>query len=236
MKIRPDKMLLLVLLFSFLSVLGIHSLLELGAENQRASQKIQSAEYRSHFFSEEMRKQEQELSWECRNFLKRVEEDIQYFPIPDSNLNAELTVSFVNSWMAERSYKGEGVHEGNDIMAGINEPGIYPVVSISDGVITNLGWLEKGGYRIGITSPNGVYFYYAHLDSYADIAEGEKIKAGQLLGFMGDSGYGKEGTRGKFDVHLHLGVYSWDTGEEISVNPYYMLRFLEDKKLKYDYS
>ena len=44
-------------------------------------------------------------------------------------------------------------------------PGYYPVVSMTDGVVTEKGWLEKGGWRIGITAPTGAYFYYAHLDS-----------------------------------------------------------------------
>ena len=72
--------------------------------------------------------------------------------------------------------------------------------------------------------------------SIPDIREGDTVKAGQLLGFMGDSGYGPEGTKGEFDVHLHLGIYSWGTGEEISVNPYYLLRSLEEHRLKYQYS
>ena len=59
--------------------------------------------------------------------------------------------------------------------------------------------------------------------------------AGQFLGFMGDSGYGEEGTVGQFPVHLHLGIYSFEEGKEISVNPYYVLLALEDKKLKYYY-
>jgi murein DD-endopeptidase MepM/ murein hydrolase activator NlpD len=164
-----------------------------------------------------------------------VEKDIRYFPIPLSEADDSLGTSYVDSWMGERDYKGKGVHEGTDIMADRDERGIYPVVSISDGTITNLGWLEKGGYRIGITSPSGVYFYYAHLESYADIKEGDFVMAGQFLGFMGDSGYGEEGTTGQFPVHLHLGIYSFEEGEEISVNPYYVLLALEDKKLKYYY-
>ena len=165
-----------------------------------------------------------------------MEKDSVYFPIPESSIDPSLTVSYTDSWMYERSYKGKSGHEGTDIMADRNERGVYPVVSISDGTITNLGWLELGGWRIGITSPSGVYYYYAHLESYADIEEGDEVKAGQLLGFMGDSGYGEEGTTGKFDVHLHLGIYSWETGEEISVNPYYLLKTLERHKLKYSYS
>ena len=71
-----------------------------------------------------------------------------------------------------------------------------------------IGWLPLGGYRIGIRSPGGGYFYYAHLSSYAeDFSEGDKVKAGEILGFLGDTGYGEEGTRGKFPPHLHLGIY-----------------------------
>ena len=52
--------------------------------------------------------------------------------------------------------------------------------------------------------------------------------AGQLLGFMGDSGYGEEGTTGMFDVHLHVGIYFYDTeGREISMNPYFFLQELQ---------
>ena len=107
---------------------------------------------------------------------------------------------------------------------------------MTDGVITNLGWLEKGGYRVGITSNSGIYYYYAHLDSYANITEGQNIKAGELLGYMGDSGYGPEGTKGQFAVHLHVGIYTVRDGQEISVNPYHVLRFLENRKLKYEFS
>ena len=78
-------------------------------------------------------------------------------------------------------------------------PGYYPVVSMTDGIVESKGWLELGGCRLGIRAPHGAYFYYAHLDSYADIEEGDTINAGDLLGFMGDTGYGtEEGTRGNF--------------------------------------
>ena len=76
-------------------------------------------------------------------------------------------------------------------MAEKNTPGYYPVVSMTDGVVTEKGWLEKGGWRIGITAPTGAYFYYAHLDSYAELEKGDPVKAGDLLGYMGDSGYGE---------------------------------------------
>ena len=70
------------------------------------------------------------------------------------------------------------------------------------------------------------------------VKEGDQVKGGELLGFMGDSGYGEEeGTVGKFAVHLHLGIYIEDeTGEEMSVNPYWVLKWLEGRRLKYQFS
>lgn len=235
MRRRMRNYLLLVLLFSLLSALLQNTLYERALDGRLDREGIENAKFREDFFSEEMREDRESLPDSCLSFLSAVERDICYFPIPLSEADASLGVSYVDSWMGERNYKGKGVHEGTDIMADKNERGLYPVLSISDGIITNLGWLEKGGYRIGITSPSGVYFYYAHLESYADIAEGDTVIAGELLGFMGDSGYGEEGTVGQFPVHLHFGIYSFENGKEISVNPYYVLLSLEDKKLKYYY-
>ena len=80
--------------------------------------------------------------------------------------------------------------------------------------------------------------YYAHLYSYAgDLKEGDRVKAGELIGYMGDTGYGKtEGTRGNFDVHLHVGIYiKTDHNEEMSVNPYWILKWLEKRRLVFTY-
>lgn len=163
-------------------------------------------------------------------------DDLQYFPVAESSDNGRLSVSFEDSWMFDRSYGGERGHEGTDIMPSVNEPGRFPVVSMTDGIVESKGWLELGGYRLGIRAPHGAYFYYAHLDSYADIEEGDTINAGDLLGFMGDTGYGtEEGTRGKFPVHLHVGIYLYQNEQEISVNPYPALSYVQDKKVSGDF-
>lgn len=162
-------------------------------------------------------------------------EDLQYFPVPLSKLNPGMETSFENSWMFDRNYGGNRGHEGTDIMASENQRGRYPVISITEGVVEKVGWLKLGGYRIGIRSPSGGYFYYAHLYDYArEFQIGDEIQAGELLGFMGDSGYGPEGTVGKFAVHLHLGIYvDNEEGEELSFNPYWVLKWLESKRLSY---
>lgn len=163
--------------------------------------------------------------------------DMVYFPVPESSHDkARYGVSFADSWMDSRKFGGERGHEGCDIMAAVNERGHYPVVSISDGIVEKMGWLKLGGYRIGIRSPGGTYFYYAHLSDYApDLSVGDEVMAGELLGFMGDTGYSEtEGTTGNFPVHLHVGIYWNDAnGEERSFNPYPFLKELEQKKLRF---
>lgn len=176
---------------------------------------------------------------EWQDYLKGCEavwNDLKYFPVPEASGGLDAQVSFEDSWMYERNYGGKRGHEGTDIMPSIDESGLYPVVSMTDGVVLHKGWLEQGGYRIGITAPGGGYFYYAHLDSYADVEIGDAVKAGDLLGFMGDTGYSKvEGTTGNFPVHLHVGIYLVQGEKEISVNPYPALCYLEGRKIKCRY-
>lgn len=159
--------------------------------------------------------------------------DLVYFPVPESGWR-NYDVAFEDSWMQSRSFGGNRGHEGCDIMAEKNVRGLYPVVSVSDGVVEQMGWLPQGGYRIGIRSSHGAYFYYAHLSDYAEgLSQGDMVTAGELLGFMGDTGYSEtEGTTGNFDVHLHFGIYlNDDQGNEFSVNSYAVLKYLQERRL-----
>lgn len=185
-----------------------------------------------HFHKEEIEKQEA--------YLDSIWSDIVYFPVPDTIWDEEKKVTFGDTWMQSRTYGGDRGHEGCDIMADINERGNYPVISVCDGTIEQMGWLELGGYRIGIRSPHGAYFYYAHLSDYAEgLSIGDEVHAGELIAFMGDTGYSKtEGTAGNFDVHLHFGIYLNDENKrEFSVNSYSILQYLyqEKKILHYQY-
>lgn len=156
--------------------------------------------------------------------------DMKHFPVGSILNQPEATYHYVDSWQFARTYGGDRVHEGCDIMATLNQRGIYPIYSATDGVIENIGWLKLGGWRIGIRSESGAYYYYAHLAEYAkDFSVGDVIKAGELLGFMGDSGYSeKVGTTGMFPVHLHFGIYFDDAyGNEYAINPYPTLYFCE---------
>lgn len=168
-------------------------------------------------------------------YEKAIWSNLELFPVAESISNPGETVAFEDSWMQSRTFGGNRGHEGCDIMASLNIRGHYPVISVCNGVVEKIGWLPQGGYRIGVRGSNGAYFYYAHLYDYArDFTPGDKVVAGELLGFMGDSGYSEvEGTVGNFDVHLHFGIYLNDeNGAEFSVNSYAPLKYLENRKKK----
>ena len=157
--------------------------------------------------------------------------ELECFPVTEAG--AENTgFSYENTFGAVRNYGGERRHEGCDVFGDPPIAGRYPVLSVCDGVVEKIGWLPLGGYRIGIRSSGGGYFYYAHLDSYEkEFQEGDKVRAGEVLGLMGDTGYGEEGSRGKFPAHLHFGCYiRTEHSEEVSVNSYPILQILEDRK------
>lgn len=158
-----------------------------------------------------------------KNKDNQILSDMKCFPVP---LAYRDEISYEDTYGAARE---NGGHEGCDIMDDKNTAGRIPVVSATDGTVTNIGWLYLGGYRIGITSEHGIYYYYAHLDSYAaGITTGKTVTAGELLGFMGSTGEGKEGTVDKFPVHLHFGIYLQNQdGNEETVNSYPYLRKID---------
>ena len=115
--------------------------------------------------------------------------------------------------------------------------------------------ISKGTVNMSVISPRELFIEALQKDAVSiillhnhpsgdpepsreDILVTKKIaKAGELIGYMGDTGYGKtEGTRGNFDVHLHVGIYiKTDHNEEMSVNPYWILKWLEKKRLVFTY-
>lgn len=170
-----------------------------------------------------------------KGYVYAVWNDLARFPVGAVQSDEEATVNFSDSWMQSRTFGGDRGHEGCDIMASVDMRGIYPVYSATDGVVEQIGWLRLGGYRIGIRSESGAYFYYAHLAEYAKKFEiGEEVSAGTFLGYMGDTGYSDvPGTTGNFPVHLHFGVYLNDRdGKEFSVNSYPMTRYLWERQKK----
>lgn len=182
---------------------------------------IQKLEYQI-MISEKMKKECS--SAEVRDILS----EMKRFPVREDPSGREACY-YENGYGDARTYGGKRQHEGIDIMASNDKAGYFKIQSVSDGVIEQMGWLPLGGYRIGVRDKNGFYYYYAHMDEYAKgIKIGERVSCGDILGTMGNTGYGEEGTKGKFAVHLHFGIYRQVGGKEKSLNPYYFLKNLED--------
>lgn len=118
--------------------------------------------------------------------------------------------SLVDTWGAARS---EGRrHEGVDIFA----PRGTPIRSTTPGVVLNVGENRLGGRTVMILGPGGQRHYYAHLERYReDLGEGDWVEAGDVVGYVGDSG-NAQGT----PPHLHYGIY----GPGGAINPYPLLR------------
>jgi murein DD-endopeptidase MepM/ murein hydrolase activator NlpD len=113
--------------------------------------------------------------------------------------------SFVDSWHAPRP--GGRLHEGVDIIAARG----LPLVAVKDGVITKMLTNQTlSGNAIRLTIADGTYFYYAHLDAFAEgITVGTQVSAGQVIGYNGSTG--------ATSSHLHFEVHP--RGGE-AVNPY----------------
>lgn len=151
------------------------------------------------------------------------------FPLP---LNSNY--SYRSTWGASRGWGGYRIHEGTDLYAGYG----VPVRSTCYGVIEVMGWNPYGGWRIGVRDLNNVYHYYAHLSGFNKKKRiGDIVKPGDVLGWVGSSGYGKPGTQGKFPPHLHYGLYRDNGVREWPFDPYpYLKRWEreESRRMKKD--
>ena len=107
-----------------------------------------------------------------------------------------------------RSFGFQRKHLGNDLMGGLGTP----IVAVEGGVVEAMGWNRYGGWRIGIRSFDSKrYYYYAHLQKdhpFAEgLQEGDIVQAGDLIGFMGRTGYSdKKNVNNIETVHLHFGM------------------------------
>lgn len=129
-----------------------------------------------------------------------------WLPVPVEGVRAR---ALRDTWGGARS---EGrKHEGIDIFARRGTP----VLSSTEGIVTDVGTNRLGGLVVWVMGPGGQRHYYAHLDRQADVTAGMRIAPGHVLGYVGDTGNAR-GT----PPHLHYGIYD-SAGAR---NPYPLLR------------
>ena len=127
--------------------------------------------------------------------------------------------SFIDSWGYPRmtGTQYEHGHQGTDIMA----PFGTPLYAVERGIVTRLGTDVLGGTKLWVKGQSGTYYYYAHLQAYAEgVSEGVLVEAGDIVGFVGDTGNARGGA-----PHLHFQVHP---GGGQAVNPYGLLRVVAD--------
>lgn len=103
---------------------------------------------------------------------------------------------------------GRRRHRGIDIMA----PRGTRVVAVADGEISYVGTQSKAGRSVWLVTDAGVSFFYAHLDRWASgLKEGRKVRKGETIGYVGDSGNARRSS-----PHLHFTIHR----DSEAVNPY----------------
>jgi murein DD-endopeptidase MepM/ murein hydrolase activator NlpD len=120
-----------------------------------------------------------------------------------------------DTWGQARSH-GRG-HEGVDILAPLGAP----VLAAVDGSIVKFFESERGGVTIyQFDAAQRFVYYYAHLDRRADgLAEGDIVRQGEVIGFVGQSGNAPV-------PHLHFEIQRltaekhWWEAEALNPYPY----------------
>jgi murein DD-endopeptidase MepM/ murein hydrolase activator NlpD len=92
-----------------------------------------------------------------------------------------------------------GWHHGEDIFASLGAP----ILAVANGTVYSVGWNDIGGLRLWLQDRAGNEFYYAHLSAYSPLAvNGAQVKAGDVLGFMGNTGDAEH-----TPYHLHFEIH-----------------------------
>ena len=111
-------------------------------------------------------------------------------------------------------------HDAIDIMAAEGTP----VVAAADGLVEKIFNSAQGGLTVYVRSNDRRWtYYYAHLQRYAPgLAEGQKVRRGQLLGTVGHTGNANPA-----GPHLHFAINQMQPNEKwwhgAPVNPYPLL-------------
>ena len=119
--------------------------------------------------------------------------------------------------------RGGRVHEAIDMAAARGTP----VLAVDDGVVKKLFTSAAGGLTVYEFDGDANYaYYYAHLDRYAEgLHEGQAVKKGDRLGYVGTSGNAPPNT-----PHLHFTIFKllptkrWWEGTPINPYPLWALR------------
>jgi len=117
--------------------------------------------------------------------------------------------SFIDSWGFPRS--GGRRHKGVDMFNKRNTP----LIAVVDGRV-KFSSNSLGGLSTHLYASDGTVYYYAHLERHpTNVASGSFVKAGTVVGFLGNSGNARYTS-----THLHFEIRPGG----VAVNPYPTVR------------
>lgn len=126
-----------------------------------------------------------------KKVLAKLNREDLLFPVP-----AVTPKSMANSFADSR---GKRIHHAVDILA----PRHSEIVAVVDGTVARMMSSVAGGIAVyQYDDDHDFVFYYAHLQGYAPgLKEGDPVKRGQVLGYVGTTGNAPANT-----PHLHFAI------------------------------
>lgn len=100
----------------------------------------------------------------------------------------------ISAGFGESSGLWANTHTGLDLSAPMGTP----IMSVTNGVVTSVGYEGSYGNQIIVTTDDGEELWYCHLSTYAANV-GDEVRAGEVIGYVGSTG-------NSTGPHLHLEV------------------------------
>lgn len=116
-------------------------------------------------------------------------------PVREDRLQKSMNVLSGFGYRIHPVYKVRKFHEGVDFPARVGTA----IQATGDGVVKDAGWRQGYGKCVRISHGYGYETWYAHMSSI-DVRVGEKLKKGQKIGAVGDTGLSTA-------PHLHYEVH-----------------------------
>ena len=113
---------------------------------------------------------------------------------------------------ATNNFGGGRGHQGQDMFAACGTP----LAAVTAGRVTTAGYHSASGNYFVLKRADGQSYAYMHMRDPALVSEGDRVYAGQRVGFVGDTGRAT-------GCHLHFELWTapgwWEGGEAVDPLP-----------------
>ena len=199
----------------FAELLSIYAIDNNFFKDSKSSVKISDIEYKYAVnYKSILKKYDRKSIVPYYNMFKSIFAELEYFPI---------TLIDSNNYMLSEALEQEieGIEITNKSLSHSN----ISVVSMTDGIIKDIGFDKNDGMYVSIVTQNNNVYYYANLDNLNKaLSKNRKISSGQYIGQMGKN----QINRNKENLIIRISP----AFKKIPfINPYPFLKYIENNKL-----